>query len=419
MKKSSKLILLLLLFCQTAVFAQNITVTGKVTTPLSEPISGVTVKVAGSKQGTTSDETGSFSINVSSKATLQFSHVSYVGQNIPLNGRTAVNVILQANADSLQTVVVTALGIKKEVKKLGYATATVNNDQIATNRTPNVMSGLQGKMAGVNITTMGTGPAGSVKVRIRGQSSFSPVNAPLIVLNGVPMDNATYGIGVSGPRAGQVNSSDGGDGLASINPDDIEAMTVLKGAAASALYGYRAKDGVIMITTKSKSASKGVGVDYNINYTTDTPLDFTDFQYEYGQGEGGVRPTTPFPQSGVWSFGEKFQPGMTQVLFDGKTFPYEPVYDRYKKFYNTGTNLTNTVTLSTSGDKGGFSLSLANTDNKGIIPNSKFNRRSINLGFTQNVTKELTVFGNVNYSNERNTNPPQVNTQDMATPTVL
>jgi TonB-linked SusC/RagA family outer membrane protein len=419
MKKSLILFFSLLLFFQASVFAQNVTVTGKVVTPANEPLTGVTIKISGSRQGTSSDAAGVFTITAPAKAILVFSHVGFLDQTISLNGRSSLNVILQNNSDSLQNVIVTALGIKKDEKKLGYAISTVNSEQISTNRTPNVMSGLQGKMAGVNITTMGTGAAGSVKVRIRGQSSFNAVNSPLIVLNGVPMDNTSYGIGVSGPRAGQVNSSDGGDGFSSINPDDIEQMTVLKGAAASALYGYRAKDGVIMITTKSKGSSKGIGVDYNINYTTDTPLDFTDFQYEYGQGERGVRPTTPFPQSAVWSFGEKFQPGMTQVLFSGQTYPYEPVRNRYKKFYNTGTNLTNTVTLSTSGDKGGMSLSLSNTDNKGIIPNSKFNRRSVNLGFTQNVTKNITVLGNINYSNETNTNPPQVNTQDMDITTVL
>lgn len=418
MKKSSKL-LFLLLICQTALFAQDIMVNGKITTPAKEPLPGVSVKVAGAKQGTSSDENGNFRISAPAQSTLVFSSIGFFEQSIPVNGRTSIDVTMENNADSLQTAVVTALGIKKDVRKLGYATSTITGDQLSTNRTPNVMAGLQGKVAGVNITTTATGPAGSVKVRIRGQSSFNAVNAPLIVLNGVPMDNTSYGIGVSGPRAGQVNSSDGGDGFSSINPDDIETMTVLKGAAASALYGYRAKDGVIMITTKNKSNSKGIGIDYNINYTSETPLDFTDFQYEYGQGERGVRPTTPFPQSGVWSFGEKFQPGMTQVLFSGETYPYEPVYDRYKKFYNTGTNITNTITLSTAGDNGGLSLSLSSTNNKGIIPNSKFSRRSANLGFTQNITKNLSVFGNVNFSNEKNTNPPQVNTQDMDVTTVL
>lgn len=420
MKKILPLFLPVILLCRLNAFAQNIAVSGKVTGQNNETLAGVNIKVSGAKQGVATDASGNYAITAPSDAALIFSYIGFLEQTIDVNGRSTINVTLTKSSDSLQTIVVTALGIKKEVRTLGYATATVNNEQIATNRTPNVVSGLQGKMAGVNITTMGTGPAGSAKIRIRGQSSFSSQNNPLIVLNGVPMDNTTYGIGGgSGPRAGQVNSSDGGDAFSSINPDDIESITVLKGATASALYGSRSKDGVIMITTKTKGNQKGIGIDYNLNYTMDTPLDFTDFQYEYGQGERGVRPTTPFPQSGVWSFGEKFQPGMTQVLFDGKTFPYEPVYDRYKKFYNTGANFTNTLTLSTSGDKGGLSLSLSNTDNKGIMPNSKFNRRSVNLGFTQNVTDYLTMTGNINYSNEKNTNPPQVNTQDMAVPTVL
>ena len=420
MKKTIKLFFAVMLLCHSYLFSQNINVTGKVTGPENENLSGVTVTVSGTNQATITDASGNFSVSAPANATLIFSSIGFVTQTINVGSRNVIDVKLVSEAKDLEDVVVTALGIRKEAKRLGYATATVNADQISTNRTPNVASGLQGKLAGVNISTMGTGPAGSAKIRIRGQSSFSSQNSPLIVINGVPMDNTTFALGSgNGFRGGQVNSTDGGDGLSSLNPDDIESMTVLKGATASALYGSRAKDGVVMITTKNKGSGKGIGVDYNINFTTDTPLDFTDFQYEYGQGERGVRPTTAFPQSGVWSFGEKFQPGMTQVLFDGKTYPYEPVYDRYKKFYRTGKNLTNTITLSNGGENGGFSLSLSNTDNAGIMPKSKFNRRTINLGFTQNISKQLTVLGNVNYSNETNKNPPQVNTQDMAVPTVL
>lgn len=420
MKKILKLIFSVLFFCHGYVYSQNINITGKVTGPDNENLSGVNVTVRGTNQGTVTNESGNFSINAPRNANLVFSFVGFAEQTVNVGSRNSIEVKMLTDTRNLQDVVVTALGIRKESKRLGYATATVNADQISTNRTPNVASGLQGKLAGVNISTMGTGPAGSAKIRIRGQSSFSSVNSPLIVINGVPMDNTNFGLGGgNGFRGGQVNSTDGGDGLSSLNPDDIESMTVLKGATASALYGSRAKDGVVMITTKTRGAGKGIGVDYNINYTEDTPLDFTDFQYQYGQGERGVRPTTAFPQSGVWSFGEKFQPGMTQVLFDGKTYPYEPVFNRYKKFYKTGKNLTNTITLSNGGENGGFSLSISNTDNRGIMPNSKFNRKSINLGFTQNIAKGLSVQGNANYSNEQNTNPPQVNTQDMAVPTVL
>ena len=420
MKKILKLLFFLMTLCNGYLYAQGVNITGKVTGPDNENLSGVTVTVSGTNNVTVTNANGNFSINAPRNSTLVFSSVGFTEQTINIGSRNVFDIKLEADAKNLQDVVVTALGIRKESKRLGYATATVNADQISTNRTPNVASGLQGKLAGVNISTMGTGPAGSAKIRIRGQSSFSSVNSPLIVINGVPMDNTTYALGSgNGFRAGQVNSTDGGDGLSSLNPDDIESMTVLKGATASALYGSRAKDGVVMITTKVRGSGKGFGVDYNINYTEDTPLDFTDFQYEYGQGERGVRPTTPFPRSAVWSFGEKFQPGMTQVLFDGKTYPYEPVYDRYKKFYRTGKNLTNTITVSNGGENGGFSLSLSNTDNTGILPRSKFNRKAINLGFTQNIGKGLTAQGNVNYSNEQNTNPPQVNTQDMAVPTVL
>jgi TonB-linked SusC/RagA family outer membrane protein len=325
----------------------------------------------------------------------------------------------------LGEVVVTALGIKKEAKKIGYAIASVSPEQINVNRTTNFMNALQGKMAGVNITSLGSGAAGTSKIRIRGQSSFGGQNNPLIVVNGVPINNANFGFnpGTTGDASngigGVASRSDGGDGLSSINPDDIESMTVLKGGPAAALYGARAKDGVVMITTKNRGSQQGIGVEYNTNFTTDTPLDFTDFQYEYGQGEAGIRPTTANPTSGVWSFGERFQPGMTQILFDGVEVPYAPVRDRIKKFYRVGNTWTNTVTLSSGGEKGGFSLSLSNLDSRSIMPNSDFNRKTINLGFTQNIISKLTVSGNVNYSNEYNKNPPNIADQDLSTPTTL
>ena len=412
------LLLGILLLSHGIGFAQTNRVTGQVTGSDNQGLPGVNVLISGSTLGTTTDAAGNFTINVPATASLVFSYISYVSQTVPINNRSIVNVQLVEDAKNLDEYVVTALGIKRESKTLGYATATINADQISTNRTPNFVSGLQGKLAGVNITSMGTGPAGTAKIRIRGQSSFSGQNNPLIVVNGVPIDNSNYSLGGDfGTRAS--NSSDGGDGLSSINPDDIETMTVLKGATAAALYGSRAKDGVVMITTKSRGSGKGFGVTYNANLTTDTPLDYTDFQYEYGQGEGGKRPTTTKPTSGVWSFGEKFQPGMTQVLFDNKTYPYEPVYNRVRKFYRVGTNFTNTVTVANNGQNGGFSLSFGNTDNRGIMENNTFNRKVINLGFSQNISSRLTASGNINYSKENNINPPQLNTQDLSVSTVI
>ncbi len=383
------------------------------------PLPGVNVLAKNTTVGTVTDIDGNYSLTVADNVTtLVFSSVGYQTQEIAIGNRTTVNVPMKADVQALSEVVVTALGIKKETKKLGYATAKVEPEQIAVNRTTNFMNSLQGKVAGVNISSLGTGAAGTSKIRIRGQSSFGGQNTPLFVVNGVPINNSNFGIASDNTNRTGANS-DGGDGLTSINPDDIESMTVLKGAAAAALYGSRAKDGVIMITTKTGGTSKGIGVEWNTNFTVDTPLDYTDYQYQYGQGENGVRPTSPSPTSGVWSFGEKFEPGMTQVLFDSVVVPYAPVRDRIKKFYRNGNTWTNTLSLSSGGEKGGFNLSLSNLDSRSIVPNSNYNRKTINLGFNQSLSPKFNVSGSVNYSIEDNENPPIVVGQDISTPVVI
>lgn len=427
-------IIFLLFLCSAQTFAsdekgadQQKTVSGKVTNPNGEPLPGVTVVVKGTNNGTTTNNEGVYSLsNVPADGVLVFSFIGFERQERSTSGMNTLNISLVPSNEQLEEVVVTALGIERERKSLGYATAQVDSEELTVNRTPNFMNALTGKIAGVDISAMGTGPAGTSKIRIRGQSSIAGQNNPLIVVNGVPIDNTNFG---AKPNVlGSDNSidtrgggmvTDGGDGLISINPDDIETMTVLKGAAASALYGSRAKDGVIMITTKKKGSQEGIGVSYNLNYTTNQPLDYTDFQYEYGQGEHGVRPTTPFPTSGQWSFGERFEPGMTQVLFDNVTVPYEPQYDRIDKFYRSGQNITNTVTLSTNNVDGGMHLSYSNMSNKGIVPNNSFERNTLNLGFSYSLTEKLSFQGAVNYSNEKNDNPPNIANQDNSIPTVL
>ncbi|MCB0669563.1 MAG: SusC/RagA family TonB-linked outer membrane protein [Saprospiraceae bacterium] len=390
-------------------------------------LTGANVVVKNSSLGTVTDLDGSFELTVPDDAeVLVISYTGYATTEVTIGNQSVINVALESEIEQLGEVVITALGIQKEAKKLGYATANVSADEINVNRTSNFMNTLQGKIAGVNISSLGTGPGGTSKVRIRGQSSISGQNNPLIVVNGIPIDNTNFGTnpgnngadGSLGVASGGV-FSDGGDGLQSINPDDIESMTVLKGAAAAALYGSRAKDGVIMIKTKTKGTSKGIGVTYNINYTNETALDFTDYQYEYGQGENGVRPTTPNPTSGQWSFGEKFSPGLTQVLFDGVTVPYEPVRDIVKKFYRNGQNLSNSLSLSSGGDKGGFNLSLSNLSSQGITPNNDYVRKTINLGFSYQLSPRLSFEGNTNYSNEKNDNPPNVAQQDNTIPVAL
>ena len=387
------------------------------------PIPGVSVTVKGTTQGTSTDASGNYSLNATG-GTLVYSFVGYASKEVQIGNQSVINIQLEEDSQSLEEVVVTALGIKKDAKKLGYATSTVNSEALTENRQPNFMNALQGKVAGVNVQSLGTGPGGSSKIRIRGQSSISGQNSPLIVINGVPVDNTNFGTNQNnrgsdnsiGVRGGGV-FSDGGDGLSSVNPDDIESMTILKGATAAALYGSRAKDGVIMITTKTRGTGKGIGVTYNTNYTNEKALDFTDYQYEYGQGENGVRPTSAFPTSGQWSFGEKFEPGMTQVLFDGVTVPYEPIRNRYDIFYRNGSNWTNTLSLSGADAKGGFNLSISNLDSKGIVPNNSFNRKTINLGVAYDLSRKFNVTANINYSNEYNKNPPNIANQDNSIPT--
>ncbi len=404
-----------------------IAVSGQVTDENGQGFPGVNIIVKGSSAGTATDANGRYALEVDENATLVFSFVGYEEQEVPVGGRTVINVQMKPNLQALDEVVVTALGIERSQKSLGYATTKVNSDELTINRTPNFMNALQGKVAGVSISALGTGPAGTSKIRIRGQTSMQGQNGPLIVVNGIPMDNTNFGTSQGSAaadnsvqvRGGGGIYSDGGDGLSSINPDDIESMTVLKGAAASALYGYRASNGVIMITTKSRGEARGIGVTYNLNYTNETPLDFTDLQYEYGQGENGVRPTTPNPTSGQWSFGERFQPGMTQILFDGVEVPYVPQYDRIRKFYRNGQNMTNTIALSSNGEKGGFNFSVANLTSKGITPNNSYSRKTFNLGLNYNLSPKLTFRANANYSFEDNKNPPNIANQDNSIPTSL
>ena len=412
---------------EAPIGSEEITIRGTVTDEKGNGFPGVNILVKGTSQGTVTNTSGGYSVEVpDGNAVLVFSFVGYLTKEVPVQNQSVIDVMMALDESNLEEIVVTALGVEKSAKSLGYATARVKTDELTINRTPNLMNALQGKIAGVNISSLGTGPGGTSKIRIRGQSSISGQNNPLIVINGVPIDNTNFGTNPGnnasdnsiGVRGGGV-TSDGGDGLSSINPDDVESMTVLKGAAAAALYGSRAKDGVIMINTKTKGDRQGIGVTYNLNYTNETPLDFTDYQYEYGQGEQGVRPTTPNPTSGQWSFGEKFQPGMTQVLFNGVTVPYQPVRNHIRDFFRNGQNVTNSISLASASDKGGFNLSFSDLTSRGIVPNNSYNRKTINLGFGYDLTSKLSFRGNFNYSNEKNTNPPNIGQQDNTIPVAL
>ena len=419
------MMLVFLLFAGLQVVLAQKTVTGTVTGASdSQPLAGVTVLLKGSTIGASTGINGNYTIQVpNNESILVFSFIGFTTQEVTVGSQAVVNVTLAEALLQMNEVVVTALGIKREAKSIGYAATQVNTAQIANSTNINFGNSLVGKVAGLNVTAPSTGPGGSSKIRIRGQSSFGGNNSPLIVINGVPINNSP-----------DVRSSDAdfGDGLQSINPDDIETMTVLKGASAAALYGYRAKDGVIIITTKTGSKRSGLGIEISSSFIADQVLDFRDFQYEYGQGEFGLRPGTMMVQgnivpvvdpladtrsTGLWSFGTKFD-GEPFMGYDGVEHPYQPFKNTLRAFYDTGINLTNSVALSGGNENGSVRVSFANTDAKGIIPNSSYGKKILDMGTNYKFGEKLTAQVNINYSIEDNLNPP-LSTQDMSIPNTI
>ncbi|MBU3822767.1 SusC/RagA family TonB-linked outer membrane protein [Flavobacteriaceae bacterium XHP0103] len=398
-----------LMLCLSS-FVQAQSVTGKVTDANGVPLLGVNVLLKNTNTGTVTDFDGEYQIQVpagQSGATLTFSYLGYETKEVAVAGQTVINVTLAESTNALDEVVVTALGIKKESKKLGYAQQTVDVENLSTNRTTNVMQSVQGKVAGLDISPPSSGAGGSTKIRLRGQSGFNGVdNAPLIVINGLPMSQGNRG-------ASGGNNRDRGDNMTIFNPDDVESMTVLKGATAAALYGARAANGAIIITTKSGARNQGIGVELTSSFTAQTVLDYTDYQQEYGQGTNGVRPATQgqAADSGQFGWGERLD-GAPQILFDGSFAPYSAYGpDRLKGYYRTGTAITNSIALSGGGANGSFRASFSHTHNEGIDPINEFTRKIVNLGLNHNITDKLTLSINANYSHENMDNPPQIGQQ--------
>ncbi|MEQ8552581.1 MAG: SusC/RagA family TonB-linked outer membrane protein [Cyclobacteriaceae bacterium] len=387
-------------------------VSGQVTEENGEPFIGVTVTIKGTTNGTITDIDGAYSLEVPDpNAILVFSFVGYHTQEVPISNRSVVNVSMAIDIRSLEEVVVTALGVEKKSKKLGYSVTSVDTEDIVKNRTTNVMESLEGRVAGLNITPPAAGAGSSMQIRLRGQAAFAGGNnSPLIVINGLPMDQGARGTNGNG----QVEQRDRGDNLQNLNPDDIESMTILKGGTAAALYGSRAANGAIVITTKSGKMNQGIGVDFTSSYTSSQALNFFDeiTQTEYGMGTGGVRPQTQgeAQSSGQFGFGERLD-GAPTINFDGVMRPYSAYENRLFDFLRTGSNFTNTLGLSGGGANGSFRASFSNTDAKGIVPNNEYKKRIVNVGINQKVTKKLALQLNVNYANEENINPPQIGTQ--------
>jgi TonB-linked SusC/RagA family outer membrane protein len=406
----SHVFLFLLLSILIPAFSLGQTVTGTVSDDANKTLAGVTVHVKGTQRSVVTGDDGRFNINAGAKDKLVFSYVGFTTQEIALNGKTNLVVSMaKASLKELDAVIVTALGIKRQERKLGYAATSVKTDELVTNRTTNVGESLEGRVAGLNITPPAAGAGASNQIRLRGQVGFSGAdNSPLIVINGLPMDQGVRN------AEGVTQQRDRGDNLANINPDDIESMTVLKGATAAALYGSRAARGAIIITTKSGQKNQGIGVDFTSSYTTSKALNFMDeiVQTDYGQGQGGVKFNTAgeVQANGQFGWGAKLD-GLPTINFDGKMRPYSAYPFQLFDFLQNGKNLTNTIGFSGGGANGSFRASASSTDADGIVPGNKYKRTLFNVGINHNVTSKLKLQLNVNYADEDYINPPQVGTQ--------
>jgi TonB-linked SusC/RagA family outer membrane protein len=380
---------IILLVTGTA-FAQT-TIKGKVTdAATNEALPGVTVLIKGTTTVVATDVNGDYSISPGASTTIVFSYVGYRKQEILIGKQTVINVKLQQDASQLNDVVVTALGVTKQRRAIGYSETVVKGSSITEAREPDFVNALEGKVAGVNVSTVATGPGGSSNVVIRGISDLTGSNQPLYVIDGIPMQNDTYATtDVSGGYGG----ADGGNGTININPDDIENISILKGSAATALYGYRGSKGVIYITTKSGKNAKGLGVEVNSNFQTEHVIDNTDWQKVYGQGNDEQIPNTGSVafEDGLNSWGGKLD-GSKQYQFDGVQRPYSAVSGNMNRFYKPSSVITNTVSFSKAiADDGGLRFSASDLNNNSIIPNAGFKQQSFSLSTNVNLDKHLSV----------------------------
>ncbi|WP_221406193.1 SusC/RagA family TonB-linked outer membrane protein [Daejeonella lutea] len=369
-----------------AIKAERIDVKGKVIDGTGEPLIGVSVRVKGSQVGASTDVQGNFTIDAPANAVLVFTYVGYVTQEVAVNGRTSVNVTLAEDRQALSEVVVTALGVTKAKRGLGYAVQEVRGDAFTEARQNNIANSLTGKIAGVDATQANAGVGGSSRIIIRGNTSLNGNQQPLYVVDGMPITNNNRSGGTS---TGGLNV-DRGDGISSMNPDDIATISVLKGGAAAALYGSQAANGVILITTKKGSAQQGVGIEVVSDANFGTPSVFPNWQYEYGQGNDGVKPATAAAalSSGRLSYGAKLDGSMV-MQFDGVMRPYSAVNVKQNilNYYQTQRNFSNTVAFNAGTEKLRMRLSVSDVRANDQQPNSKYFRKNGQVNVTAKMGK--------------------------------
>ncbi|AZQ61739.1 SusC/RagA family TonB-linked outer membrane protein [Flammeovirga pectinis] len=382
--------------------AQERTITGNIIDASDKsPLPGVNVVIKGTTTGAVTDFDGNFTILVTpGQDVLTFSFIGYKTTDMNIANSDNIKVKLETDAEELEEVVVTALGIKREERSLGYAVSEVKSEDLGENSSANLMNSLNGKVAGVQITPV-SGPASSSNVVIRGNAVLAGSNQPLYVVDGVPMSNSNFDNASDADNGG----IDTGDGLSSINPDDIEGMSVLKGPAATALYGTRAINGVILITTKSGADRKGLGIDFSTGVNFDVVGITPTMQNQYAHGTMGAFPTDPTSTDGNRMWGPKITPGMrTDAYYDGVERTVQH-YDIYDQFYRNGVTFNNSVSLTGGNETSNVRFSYSNMSNTGNVENSTFDRHTFNVrGSTKLMNEKLTLDSRVTYTHTEASN---------------
>ena len=428
MKQRYLILTFMLIFglASTAALAQQRTVSGTIKDSKGNALPGVNIIVKGTSAGTVTDANGKYNLNVPENANiLVFSFIGYASREVEIGSQTTIDIAMDEDVKQLSEVVVTALGIERSTKALQSSVTQISGENFTQARELNIANQLEGRVAGVNVTKVASGPAGSTRVVIRGVKTLgSTNNQPLYVIDGIPMDNTNFG------QSGVWGGPDNGDGMNSISPDDIQSMTVLKGASAAALYGSRAAQGVILITTKKGTARKGIGIEFNSNLVFEKVVNYTDYQHSYGAGgyvgttlansvatkasvvDKGLTTTPDWStafnsgwNSSAW--GPKFD-GTDVVQSDGVVRPYSYAGDNWNRFYKTGTTATNSIALSGGSETQNFRFSYANLKNNGVVPNSGFDRQNFTIASNSKFGKRVTLTSKVMYSHEEAKNRPML-----------
>ncbi|WP_349663268.1 SusC/RagA family TonB-linked outer membrane protein [Cellulophaga lytica] len=407
--KQRGILTLLLAFIVHLTFAQQKTISGTVTDQDGIPLPGVNILVQGTTTGTQTDFDGKYTISASSGQVLLFTYLGQTPTSRTVSNSNVINVQMQEDAEALQEVIVTGLGISKKEKAIGYAVQKVTGESIDNAKEVNIVNSLQGKVAGVQIQGSSSTLGGSSRITIRGSNSFLGNNQPLFVIDGVPVSNQSFSSS-SQERGFGGGNYDYGNSASDIDPSSIKTMSVLKGAAATAIYGSRGANGVILITTKNGSDKKGLGVTFDSSITIDEVRNLIPHQRMYGGGSSYDTPSgfNEFTQDGVaylapnygkdGSWGPKFDPNVNVRHWDSwdpgasnykETRPWVAPDNTYDSFFNTGVTLMNSVSLSGANEKGSFRLGYSNVDQTGTTPNGALQRNTVNLNTTYNLTEKL------------------------------